>query len=223
LILEAHPPLLPLLEMMECVDETVTFDALRSPTIRHDVHIPLLSLPLLFNSGMDDLSQHNPYLHCDASHVKLWRNHLAFDGLSIGLVWATSGLNQGRDLPLDQCLSWFRIPGITFVGLQKELSADHHKKISQVGPFANFGECFKDFRDTAAVIANLIWLLAWIQRLPIWREQWENRCGCFYPTALTGDGHCIQQPAPGIQMPGYFARSSQKLASCYLLCQPCLN
>jgi spore maturation protein CgeB/Tfp pilus assembly protein PilF len=155
LILEAHPPLLPLLEMMECVDETVTFDALRSPTIRHDVHIPLLSLPLLFNSGMDDLSQHNPYLHCDASHVKLWRNHLAFDGLSIGLVWATSGLNQGRDLPLDQCLSWFRIPGITFVGLQKELSADHHKKISQVGPFANFGECFKDFRDTAAVIANL--------------------------------------------------------------------
>jgi spore maturation protein CgeB/Flp pilus assembly protein TadD len=155
LILEVHPALLALLKSMNCIDEWVAFDARRPPMVGHDVHIPLLSLPNLFHTTMDSLPKQVPYVHSDAGHTTLWRKQLAVDGLKIGLVWTASDINPKRNCPLVPSCSWFQVPGLHFISLQKGPTANQLQPTAGSAPITALGHRLNDFRDTAAVVANL--------------------------------------------------------------------
>jgi tetratricopeptide (TPR) repeat protein len=154
-ILEAHAPLLPVLESMNSVDALIAFDKSRPPQIAHDVHIPLLSLPALFAPTPESIPDHVPYLGADAAKVKDWEERIFAEGVRIGLVWSGSPLNVRRNLPLEQCRAWFETPGLRFFALQKGAAAEQLPPDFTRLPFCSLGDRLKDFSDTAAAMANL--------------------------------------------------------------------
>lgn len=155
LILEAHPQLLPLLEQMSCIDELVAFNPKRPPTVFHHHHIPLMSLPGLFHITEENLSKPVPYLLSDTAHQKKWQHLMVTENLKIGLVWAGSNTNPKRNYPLEQIRSWFQIPGIHLFSLQKGGAEDKIKNCSKMESVTCLGHRLNDFKDTAAVLANL--------------------------------------------------------------------
>jgi spore maturation protein CgeB/Flp pilus assembly protein TadD len=155
LILEVHPPLLPLLASMDCVDELIAFHPGRPPAVIHDFHIPLLSLPMVFKTTAITIPHTFPYLQCDSPGCAQWRKQVSIHDISVGLVWQSSALNPRRNCPLDQCASWFQIPGIQFYGLQTGQASEQLRPFSSDGSIISLGEQFKNFNDTAAAISNL--------------------------------------------------------------------
>ena len=155
LILEVHPPLLPLLASMDCIDELIAFHPGRPPAIIHDFHIPLLSLPMVFKTTVNTIPQTFPYLQCDRSSTSQWKKQISTHDIAIGLVWQSSALNPRRNCPLDQCVSWFQIPGLQFYGLQTGPESEQLRQFSCDGAIISLGEHFNNFNDTAAAISNV--------------------------------------------------------------------
>src|SRR6202012_3329823 len=54
-----------------------------------DVHCPLMSLALAFDTTLETIPDAVPYLDADAAQVAAWRGRLAgLPGLKVGLCWA---------------------------------------------------------------------------------------------------------------------------------------
>lgn len=156
LILETHAPLAPLLKALPQVDETVFFDPQRAPDIQHDLHIPLLSLPGLFDTGADTIPCAIPYIRIEPGKAAPWRTYLKKDHVNIGLVWASSDLNPKRNLPIDTCSSWFQHPGLHFIGLQKGAAAGQLMRLKgKASSCVELGRHLRNFHDTAAVMSHL--------------------------------------------------------------------
>lgn len=129
-----------------------------------DFHCPLMSLPLAFNTVLEDIPASTPYLHADADKRAAWQQRLdATTGLRVGLVWSggfradqpeTWEINQRRNIPLDK-LAALELPGVAFFSLQKGDDAVAQLKESSGPRIADFTAEFEDFADTAAFIDNL--------------------------------------------------------------------
>jgi spore maturation protein CgeB/Tfp pilus assembly protein PilF len=201
LILEAHAPLLPLLGIMDCIDELVPFNATSPPDVPHDLHVPLLSLPHIFQTTTDTIPNTVPYLTPDPRKTHTWKNQLTGSRIRIGLVWASGTLNPKRNIGLEHCTSWFQIPGIQFYSLQKgPAAAQLHNTNTQL-PVIPLGQRFDDFGATAAAIANLdliisvdtavahlagamgkaLWVL--VPHEPDWRWPPQQKHSSWYPSA----------------------------------------
>jgi tetratricopeptide (TPR) repeat protein len=209
-ILEAHPPLLPLLETLNGIDDLIAFNKNRPPDIVHDFHIPLLSLPALFATTMATIPDDIPYLRADATKIQEWKKRISGNGLRVGLVWSGSSLNVRRNIPLEDCRSWLEISGIHFFGLQKDIAAEHLPAAFTHLPFTSLGDRLNDFSDTAAAMANLDLIIsvdtasahlagalgrsAWVL-LPFskdWRWPSDRGDSPWYPTVRT-----FRQSCPG--------------------------
>ena len=156
LILEAHAPLVPLLETLPWIDELISFNEKRPPDTPYDLQTPLLSLPGIFDTRPDTIPEKIPYIQIDPEAGNTWKNHLKADGVNIGLVWTSSDLNPKRNLPIHKCTSWFQDPGLKFIGLQKGSGSGqllsqktNTSSITELGPLLN------NFHDTAAAMLNL--------------------------------------------------------------------
>ncbi len=154
-ILEAHPPLLPLLKALDCVDVVLPFDKHRPAPIEHDFHIPLVSLAAQYAVTTACIPVKVPYLRADKAKMAAWKKRIGDGGLRVGLVWSGSGLNPRRNLNLEDCRSWLQRPGIRFYALQKGVAAGQLPKSFADLPLTNLGDQLDDFSDTAAVMACL--------------------------------------------------------------------
>jgi tetratricopeptide (TPR) repeat protein len=155
-ILEVHPPLVPLLAPHPWIDEIIAFDYALPPRVRHDLHIPLLSLPAIFGTEPATIPAAIPYIRIDGDAGKPWQRYAKKDCINIGLVWASSNLNPKRNLPIDLCGDWFRIPGLHFICLQKgDASGQIQSVNSHGGSIVELGGQLQNFRDTAAVLSLL--------------------------------------------------------------------
>jgi tetratricopeptide (TPR) repeat protein len=161
LIMEAHAQLVPLLKSLPHVDELAIFNPEHSPKTQHDLHIPLLSLPTIFDTSTDTIPSTIPYLHIDSGKAKPWLTHLKKDHVNIGLVWASSDLNPRRNLPIDKCGSWFQHTGLHFIGLQKGAASGQLMALKgKASPSTELGHYLNDFHDTAAVMSHLDLLIS---------------------------------------------------------------
>jgi tetratricopeptide (TPR) repeat protein len=202
LMLEAHPPLVPQLRSLSHVDETVIFNPERPPVIHHDLHIPLLSLPALFDTGADTIPATIPYIRIDPSEATPWLTYFKKDHVNIGLVWASSDLNPKRNLPVDRCGSWFQHPDLHFISLQKGGALGQLMNLeSTASPSTELGSRLKNFHDTAAVMSHLDLMisvdtaaahLAGAMGIPLWvllpfNADWRwppfSRSSPWYPSA----------------------------------------
>jgi tetratricopeptide (TPR) repeat protein len=121
-----------------------------------DLHVPMLSLPLVFRTGLDSIPATSPYLCADAAMVAAWRRRLDAAGsrpLRIGLAWAGSPQLQAdrqRSISPEKLAPLFVQTGLSFVSLQKSGPA------APGGfPLLDMTAALDDFSDTAALIANL--------------------------------------------------------------------
>src|ERR1700736_5122581 len=124
--LEVPRPLLRLLrhslagENLEVIPRLADFPATQALP-RTDYHCPLLSLPRVLGTTVDDVPAAVPYLAADATQAAAWSQRLReLPGRKVGLVWA--GLPQyaddaHRSLPLAQLAPLGGVVGVTFISL----------------------------------------------------------------------------------------------------------
>ena len=203
-VAEIPASLLPLLRTLSST-ESVTWVASGDTLPPFDVHCPLLSLPLAFETELHTIPTSTAYLHADDERLAHWKARLGKKKKKrIGLVWSGGAghhNDHNRSLPLSDLVR--HLPAHQeYVCLQKEIRAhdlaflrSHRNKIQ------TFENDIHDFSDTAALcelmdivisvdtsVAHLagalgkpLWML--IPYVPDWRWMLNRSDNPWYPTA----------------------------------------
>ena len=123
-----------------------------------DLHCPLLSLPLAFETRLDTIPSATPYLSASSESVRSWNISLGLKYRPrIGLVWSGNPAHKNdhnRSIKLRTLIQLLDIDA-TFVSLQKDIGADDATVLKDQSDLLHFGDKLKDFSDTAALISNL--------------------------------------------------------------------
>ena len=202
-ICEMLRPLTGLLRGFPGIDELINAPLGNRPSIRSDLHVPLLELPRIFGTTLHTIPGDVPYLHADAIKSKYWRQRLAGMDLKVGIVWAgepAHNEDKNRSCHLRHFLRLSKIPGVQLIGLQKGAAAGQVKDLAGMISITNLEGELNDFTDTAAVIDNLDMVIsvdtavlhlagamgkpAWamLSAAPDWRWMLDRQDSPWYPT-----------------------------------------
>jgi tetratricopeptide (TPR) repeat protein len=123
-------------------------------------HLPLLSLPRVFNTTLETIPAEVPYLRADAAKLRAWRARLAADGdvLRVGLCWAgrpEQWDNLSRSASLDFLAPLGRLSGVRFYSLQKGPAAAQGARPPAGMLLGDVSHELRDFSDTAALVGAL--------------------------------------------------------------------
>jgi Flp pilus assembly protein TadD len=164
-ILAVPAPLVRLMETLAGVDQVVTEDA---PVPEHDLHCPLMSLPLLFRTEIDTIPAHIPYLRVERPAIEAWDRLLPpRTGPRIGLVWAgahrggqpaAAAVDRRRSMRLADMAPLAEVPGPTFISLQLGPALKHIE--TAPFPIVDVASGLTDFAATAALIEALDLVIA---------------------------------------------------------------
>lgn len=124
------------------------------PLPEFDLHCPLPSLPLRFETQLGTIPSIVPYLHAEPAAVERWKTRLTAHqaDLKVGLAWAGSPkhLNdRNRSMALED-FSPLVMPGVMLVSLQKQTGTKPHAV-----PLVDYTDDLTDLAETAGLIANL--------------------------------------------------------------------
>jgi tetratricopeptide (TPR) repeat protein len=149
-VLEVPRPLMGLMEGLEGVSELVMREA-ELPAF--DMHCPLMTLPLAFNTDLQSIPSPGPYLFSVASKRKSWRERLGPKRRKrVGLVWSGSPEHTNdtnRSMSLAQFIE--HLPsGCEYVCLQKDIRESDMATLAHSG-IRHFENEITDFSDTAAL------------------------------------------------------------------------
>ncbi|MGZ5801260.1 MAG: tetratricopeptide repeat protein [Burkholderiaceae bacterium] len=208
-ILECQPELTRLLANVQGVTKIVAGGMEALPPF--DVHIPLLSLPLIFETRLGNIPADVPYIAAPLQAIQQWQSRLAAETRpKIGLVWAgnpNNAIDARRSFHAHVLVPLLAIPDICFISLQKATS---DKARSSELRLINWTDELMDFVDTAALIAQLdlvistdtavahlagamgkpVWLLNSFESE--WRWMLEQSDCAWYPSM-----RIFRQPKPG--------------------------
>ncbi|WP_321963975.1 tetratricopeptide repeat-containing glycosyltransferase family protein [Paraburkholderia sp. J7] len=158
------PALVRLFESLNGVDFVYAANGQGSiPT--HDFWCFMMSLPHRLGTTVETIPAAVPYLHPPASLVSVWHKRLPKKQFQVGLVWAgdprpqqpaSNAMDRRRSIKAQSLLPILRVPGVSFVSLQKGESA--RRQIvdlpPELRPFDPMDDV-EDFADTAAMIELL--------------------------------------------------------------------
>jgi tetratricopeptide (TPR) repeat protein/ADP-heptose:LPS heptosyltransferase len=161
-IFECHKPLLRLVGACKGIDQLV---GRGDPLPPCDVQSPLLSLPRILGTTLENLPADVPYLFANPELIEHWRKELdkmVGPGFKIGINWQGNPKYKGdkyRSLPLKHFEPIVRTPGVHLFSLQKGAGSE------QLAPFADQWKIIDlgsqldgahgAFMDTAAVMKSL--------------------------------------------------------------------
>ncbi len=118
-VVAAQQILLPLLAQAGVAGLT----AKELPLPAFDLQVPLLSLPHVFGTTLENVPAEVPYLTADAQRVAAWRARLAdYEALRVGIAWQGRVNFRGdrfRSIPLAQFAPLASVPGVQLFSLQK--------------------------------------------------------------------------------------------------------
>jgi len=159
------PPLHRLLRAVEGVDAVVAHADAQARAAEFAYWVSPMSLPLCLRSTgdvvADDALSPAVYLRPDAALVEAWRPRLDAlpAGLRVGLVWKGNPLHPNdafRSLASLAALSpLWKVPGVSFVSLQKGAGEDEARTPPAGQPLLHLGSDVTDLADTAAIVAQL--------------------------------------------------------------------
>ncbi len=149
-LLEVPRPLMSLFASLEGVSQIIEKGA---PLPQFDYHCPLLSLPLAFQTRLEQLPGHTPYLASTVPQRNRWQRRLGpRTKPRVGLVWSGNALDKNdlqRSMRLQDLLPYLS-SDFEFICLQKEMRpVDQH--LIQTSQIRFFGAQIEDFSDTAAL------------------------------------------------------------------------
>ncbi|MCP4696132.1 MAG: tetratricopeptide repeat protein [Gammaproteobacteria bacterium] len=235
-IFECPQELIALVESFAGVDILLTtpMHNPREPEAGYDVHIPLLSLPYIFNTALHSIPAQIPYLYADANKIAAWRPRFDNATFNIGIVWSGNPAfadNRNRSCVLKDFLPLTGLSGAALFSLQKgnTVKAKELKRMK----ITDLGKLLQDFSDTAAVIACLdliisvdtavvhlagamgkpVWVL--LGFVPDWRWYPKREDCPWYPAA-----RLFRQPKAG-DWKTVFAKAAGRLKP--LISQKCQN
>lgn len=129
-----------------------------APLPPFDLHLPMMSFPLVAQTRLETIPRRVPYLFAEPADVAAWQSRLAGSpGLKVGLVWAGSPGHRDdrrRSMALASLAPLWRAPGVTFFSLQKGPAAAEIAAHPSL-PMIDFTADLRDFADTAALVTNL--------------------------------------------------------------------
>ena len=140
-----------------------------------DFHIPMMSLPFMFNTAVETIPAKTPYLFVTPEYRKKWATRLAnHDGFKVGLVWAgnprkgkinLTQVDKRRSMELRQMLPLLdiaanEIPSLQFFSLQMDEAAKQIEELGLHSRIINPMPDVQDFMDTAAIMEKLDLLIS---------------------------------------------------------------
>ncbi|RXN85206.1 glycosyltransferase [Achromobacter aloeverae] len=160
LVVAASPPVLPLVRQQSSRPRYFSHwqDAGHA-----DCHIPLSSLPRIFNAGPGPIPLRIPYIRAEAAHAAAWRERLDQAAPNaprrrIGVAWAGRPEHDNdarRSLTLAQLAPLAALPDTTLVSLQVGAAREQVRQYRGRAPLLDVGGLLTDYAETAAVMAGL--------------------------------------------------------------------
>ena len=202
-ICEMLKPLAGLLRQFPGIDELINAPLGNRPSVKSDLHVPLLELPRIFGTTLQTLPCDVPYLYADPTKSEYWRQRLSQAIFKVGIVWAgepTHKEDNSRSCHLRHFRRLSKIPGVQWIGLQKGAAAEQVEDLTGKIAITNLEGELNDFTDTAAVIDNLDLVIsvdtavlhlagamgkpAWamLYSAPDWRWMLDRKDSPWYPT-----------------------------------------
>jgi tetratricopeptide (TPR) repeat protein len=121
-----------------------------------DYHCPMASLPLAFETRIETIPSHVPYLNSSRQHIDKWQAKLGPKvNLRVGIAWSgriTHTKQHERSIPLDKLLP-LADSGVSLVSLQKDVLPRDRETLAAHAEIAHFGSELADFSDTAALLS----------------------------------------------------------------------
>jgi tetratricopeptide (TPR) repeat protein len=159
-VVECQKPLVRLLAACPGIDQLL---AAGEELPGFDVHAPLMSLPLLCKTTLENIPASIPYVFAAPALVAQWRERLdKIDGLKVGICWQGNPQYRGdryRSIPLRHFADLARLPGICLISLQKGAGREQLAAVRDDFPVVDWAdeldEAAGPFMDTAAIIQNL--------------------------------------------------------------------
>jgi len=207
-VFECHSKLGPILQGCEGYDQLVERNEPGStPDVSFDVQVHLMSLPYIFNTRLETIPRHVPYIHPDRDPVEKWKVRLEKDsGFKIGICWAGSPRHTNeavRSCRLQEFSALSKVDGVSLYSLQKGPALEQIEGLSEQFELVRIDKDMDQdarFVDTAAVIENLdlvisidtsivhlagalgrpVWTL--LSTSPDWRWLAEGAASPWYPT-----------------------------------------
>lgn len=155
--LEVHAPLVSLLQGMPSVDRIIPFGPSKPRESEYDIHVPLMSLPLLFGTTVENIPAQIPYLQPSAVEKSRWQSKLSSGyGRRIGLVWSGSATDPRRSCHWEIVATLTKVmTNFQFFSLQKELPPGITTDLLGSANVMHWGNDLVDFHSTAAAISHL--------------------------------------------------------------------
>jgi tetratricopeptide (TPR) repeat protein len=177
-IIECTAPVAQLLTTCPGVDDVVVVG---DPLPAFDFALPLVSLPGVFGTTLENAPSRVPYLRPDAGLVERWRDELGHEqALKVAIAWhgrASHPNNHVRSIPLSHFESIARTAGIRLYSIQVGHGREQLARIAKDWPIVDLSDKLGNFCDTAAVLCNCDLLitcdsapahLAGALGLPVW-------------------------------------------------------
>jgi tetratricopeptide (TPR) repeat protein len=170
-----------------------------SDLVDFQVQAPLLSLPRILGTTLENIPANIPYLAPPQDFKFSLKPN---NQLKVGIVWAGGPLHRNdhqRSCKLSDFVKFLDVPGASFYSLQKDMSAGDISLLNQQ-QIEDLSEYCVDFADTAAIISQLdlvicvdtsvahlagalgkpVWIL--LSFVPDWRWMLEREDSPWYPT-----------------------------------------
>jgi tetratricopeptide (TPR) repeat protein len=210
-VLQVHAALKPLLTDLEGAAFVV---ARGEPLPAFDCHCPVMSLPYAMKTELTTIPAEVPYLDAPVDRQSHWRERLPHTtALRVGIVWCGNPAfkeDRRRSLKLAQIEPILATADLFFVSLNPGIGEHDRAEIGGRSNVLHLGSEFRDFADTAAVIAQLdlvitsdtsvahlagamgrpVWIM--LGFAPDWRFAHDREQSSWYPTV-----RLFRQNAPG--------------------------
>jgi len=154
-ILEVQKPLMHLLSCLQGVDLLVA-PGKKLPSF--DYYCPLLSLPRVFKTDLQNIPSNVPYVVAREDKINYWSTFLGAEGFKIAINWQGSlaKIDAGRSFPIHLFEEISNIPGVRLISLQKNEGSEQLKSLQNDLKVETLPDSFdsgeNSFLDSAAIL-----------------------------------------------------------------------
>lgn len=151
---------LPLVELFRSVKGVRQIVVTGDPLPSFDLHVPMHSLPGIFQTTVKNIPAEIPYLFAEPNRRRGWEVLLGSERpcLRVGVALRGNSHNRWtrkRDIPAELFRPILQVPGINFFSLQVGFGAASLSAAGGPPAFPDSAGALQDFADTAALMANL--------------------------------------------------------------------
>jgi tetratricopeptide (TPR) repeat protein len=195
------------IELVDADDQSLSFD----------YQVPLMSLPLIFETNAETIPSKIPYLFASQDRVERWGDRIGGHGFKIGICWhgtSTFQTHRNRSFSVSSFEELAKISGVRLISLQKGDAEDQLRTLPPGMVVEVLGDDFDAgadaFLDTAAAmrcldlvitsdtsiahLAGALGVQTWValQYVPDWRWMLDRSDSPWYPSM-----RLFRQATPG--------------------------